>query len=243
MYKVFSLGYFKNFTLKNLQPDITIYKDIIKQWVPASGNMLSIAVWIFVITYFISLYSKEAVAAYWVVTRIEQIALMPVMWLNTAVLVLIWQSNGAKLYGRIEEILKTAFMYWIILLIAIQIPIYIFASELVWIFTSSKEVIDIWTLAVQIWVASSWSYLILFMYTSALQWMKKPNFALWIWLYRQIIAPWIIFYLVAVIFLFEIWAIWWSIFAINWIAAIIAYIYTFRTIKILNKDWKNISSH
>lgn len=231
IYKVYLLGYFDNFRIKNLIPNIAIYKEIIKQWLPASGNMLSVAVWIFVITYFVALYSKEAIAAYWVVTRIEQIALMPTIWLNTAVLVLVWQSNGAKLYERIEQVLKTTFFYWIILLIIMEIPIFIFAKELMWIFTTSTEVIDIWTLAVRVWCFTSWSYLILFMYTSALQWMKKPNFALWIWLYRQIIAPIIIFYLVTSVFFFNIWAIWWSIFCINWSAAIIAYFYTFYVIK------------
>jgi Na+-driven multidrug efflux pump len=230
-YKVYQLGYFKGFKFKQLKPNKSIYKDIIKQWLPASGNMLSVAVWIFIITYFIALYSKEAVAAYWVVTRIEQIALMPVIWLNTAVLVLVWQSNGAKLYSRIERILKTSFMYWLITLLILEVPIYIFAAELMWIFSDSEEVIGIWTLAVRIWALASWSYLILFMYTSALQWMKKPNFALWIWLYRQIIAPGIIFYLVTSIFFFEISAIWWSIFVINWSAAFVAYAYTFHTIR------------
>jgi putative MATE family efflux protein len=238
MYKVFSLGYFKNFKFKNLKPDVSIYKEIVQQWLPASGNMLSIAVGIFLITFFIALYSKEAVAAYWVVTRIEQIALMPIMWLNTAVLVLIWQANGAKLYGRVQTILKTALMYGVISLIILEVPIYIFASELMWLFTTSQEVIDIWTLAVRIWALSWWAYLVLFMYTSALQWMKKPNFALWIGLYRQILAPGIIFYLITSVFFFEIWAIWWAIFAINWVAAIIAYFYTGYVIKKLGEGWE-----
>ncbi|MFK7780115.1 MAG: MATE family efflux transporter [Candidatus Gracilibacteria bacterium] len=242
MYKVYLLGYFDNFKIKNLKPDITTYKEIIKQGLPASGNMLSVAIGMFVIIYFVALYSKEAIAAYGVATRIEQIALMPTIGLNIAVLVLVGQNNGAKRYNRIEKILKRSFLYGVIILIVMEIPIYIFARELVGIFTTSKEVIDIGTLAVRIGSFTSLSYLILFMYTSALQGMKKPNFALWIGLYRQIIAPGIIFYLITSVFFFKIGIIWWSIFGINGLAAIIAYFYTFHVIKKLknrNRKLKN----
>lgn len=230
-YKVILLGYFEKFKLSNLKPNISIYKEIIKQWLPSSINMLTVAIWIFVITYFVWLYSKEAIAAYWLITRIEQIVLMPTIWINTAVLVLVSQSNWAKLFDRIDKILKTAFLYGLIILISIVIPIFIFAENILWFFTSSKEVINIWVLGVRVWAFTSISYLVLFMYTSALQWMKKPNFALWIWLYRQIIAPWILFYLITSIFFFEIWFIWWAIFTINWSAAIITYFYTIYVIK------------
>lgn len=239
MYKVYLLGYFDDFKVKNLKPNIAVYKEIIKQWLPASGSMMSVAIWIFVITYFVATYWKNAIAAYWVITRIEQIALMPAAWLNVAVLVMVGQSNGAKLYDRIRKILNIAFLYWVILLILTVVPIFIFAEELIWIFTTSQNVIDIWTLAVKISTFTSWSYLILYMYTSALQGMKKPNFALWIWLYRQIIAPWILFYLITSVFFLKIWYIWWSIFIINWSAAIIAYFYTYYVIRKLKKTQNN----
>lgn len=224
--KVYKLWYFENFKLKNLKPDFSIYKEILKQWIPASWNMLTIWIWIFVITYFITLYWNEAIAAYWVVTRIEQIVLMPIMWITTAVLIMVWQNNWAKNYDRIGLILKTAFKYWLSILIILIIPVFYFAWDLIWIFTKSQEVIKIWTLAVHIWLLTSWSYLLLFTCTSALQWLKKPNFALWIWLFRQILIPGMLFYLITSVFFLEINAIWWWIFCINTGSAIFAYFYT-----------------
>ncbi|MGB1520697.1 MAG: MATE family efflux transporter, partial [Limisphaerales bacterium] len=63
---------------------------------------------IFIITWFISFFSKEGVAAYGIATRIEQILLLPTIGLNVAVLTLVGQNYGARQLERIYEVRQTA---------------------------------------------------------------------------------------------------------------------------------------
>ncbi len=81
------------------------------QGIPASLNMMTVALGIFVITYFLSHFGQEAVAAYGVATRIEQLVLLPTIGLNTAVLTLAAQNGGAGLYGRVRQTVRKALIY------------------------------------------------------------------------------------------------------------------------------------
>ena len=58
-----------------------------------------------------------------------------------------------------------------------------------------------------------------------LQGLKKPTFALWIGLYRQLIMPPILFYLVTQVLDLGLTGIWWGIFGITWSAAIVAVLF------------------
>jgi len=61
--------------------------------------------------------------------------------------------------------------------------------------------------------------------TSALQGIKKPGFAVYIGLYRQLAVPIAVFYLFASILEMGINGIWWGIFVVNWSAVAITYFY------------------
>ena len=65
----------------------------------------------------------------------------------------------------------------------------------------------------------------LFVSVSALQGMKRPMYAVWIGLFRQVVAPIIIFYLLIYYFNTGIDGIWWGIFGITWTAAIVTIFY------------------
>ena len=59
---------------------------------PAAANFFTIGLGIFVITYFVSGFGKEAVAAYGAAMRIEQIMLLPTIGLSTATLAIVAQN-------------------------------------------------------------------------------------------------------------------------------------------------------
>ena len=71
------------------------------QGVPASLNMMTVALGIFIITKFLSAFGESTVAAYGAATRIEQIVLLPTIGLNVAALTLAAQNGGAGLFGRV----------------------------------------------------------------------------------------------------------------------------------------------
>jgi putative MATE family efflux protein len=58
--------------------------EIIQQAVPATANFLTMSLGTFVITWFISIFGRDTVAAYGAAVRVEQIALVPTVGLNTA---------------------------------------------------------------------------------------------------------------------------------------------------------------
>jgi putative MATE family efflux protein len=216
---------------RQIKPESSAYKDLIKQGFPASLNMMTVAIGIFVITYFASWFGKGAVAAYGVATRIEQIILLPGIGLNIAALTLIGQNNGAGKFDRIKETLRKCLIYSAYIALVGTVILFLFAAPLMKIFTKDLEVINFGADYLKIAAFMTLAYPILFIITSALQGLKKPMFALWIGLFRQIIAPIIIFYSFIKILNLGIFGLWWGIFIIVWSSALIAVWYSKKTIK------------
>ena len=89
-----------------LIPNFKTYYEIAQQALPASFNVMSIAIGFLTTTYFLQFYGEATVASFGVTTRIEQIVLMPTFGLNTAIMALVGQNNGAKRYARIRETMR-----------------------------------------------------------------------------------------------------------------------------------------
>ena len=212
-------------------PQLKYFKELARQGFPASLNMLTVAVGIFVITYFISPFGKTAIAAYGIATRIDQIALLPSIGLNVAALSLIGQNNGAKKFERCQEIYRTVMKYGLIVSSFGIVGVLFLTEKLMALFTKDAEVIAIGSHYLLISVLVYWAYAILFMLTSVLQGLRKPMFAVWIGLYRQIIAPLAFFYFFSRVLGWELNGIWWGIFAINWTAVVISYLYAKKVMR------------
>ena len=71
-----------------------------------------------------------------------------------------------------------------------------------------------------------YAYVVLFANVAALQGVKRPMYAIWIGLSRQILAPVMVFYLLVFELQAGLLGIWWGIFAITWSAAIVTILYT-----------------
>ena len=217
-------------TLRDIFPKPDFFKEIARQGLPASVNMLTIGVGIFVITYFVSEFGKQAVAAYGVAMRIEQIALLPTIGLNIATLTIVAQNNGARLPDRVKETLDRALRYGGVIMAGGTIAVFAVAPYLMRLFTGDADVIQIGTIYLRIDAFVLYAYVILFVNVAALQGIKKPMFAVWIGLYRQIIGPFIVFYVLVHVIGMGLLGVWWGIFSITWSAALITIFYTHRTI-------------
>jgi putative MATE family efflux protein len=229
--KVYKTGLMSNKSIKDIFPKAGYFKEIARQGFPASLNLVTVGIGIFVITYFISKFGKEAVAAYGIATRVEQIALLPTVGLNTATLTIVAQNNGAKLFDRIKETLNTALRYGGILMGLGTICFFLLAEHLMGLFTSDGRVVDIGATYLRIAAFVFYAYVILYVNVAALQGVKRPMYAIWIGLYRQIIAPIIVFYFLTQILDFGLMAIWWAIFSVTWSAALVTLFYTRRLLR------------
>lgn len=222
---------FKHLHIKHLIPDWEYYKNIMKQGFPASVNMMSVAIGIFITTYFISSFGKSAVAAYGIATRIEQIAVLPTIGLNMATLTLVGQNNGALKFSRVQETYSKALKYASQLTLLGMIIVFFFSEKLINLFTQDPEVINIGTNYLQIAVLMYLTYIILNISLATLQGIKKPLFALWLGLYRFLIMPGIILFTLIKIMHSPITSIWWALVFINWSAAIFTLFYTRNKLK------------
>jgi len=204
------------------RPDGAVLRAIAAQGIPSSLNMMSVALGIFIITWFLSHFGQQAVAAYGVATRIEQIALLPTIGLNMATLSLVAQAAGAGRFGRVRTIVRTALRYGGIVMVFGSALVYFGSRPLMGLFTKDPAVVAVGAPYLRIAAFIEYAYVLLFVNTSALQGLKKPAFALWIGLYRQIVAPFAVFWLLTRVWDHGLTGIWWGIFGINWTAAAVA---------------------
>jgi putative MATE family efflux protein len=234
--RVAKTGLLHGFSWRGLLPQRRPYLELARQGFPSSLNMATVALGIFIITWFIGRFGKDAVAAYGIATRIEQVALLPVMGMNFAILAVVAQNSGAQRLERVRETVTTALKAGVGLMSVGTVAVFLGAGLLMQLFTKAPVVVAIGTSYLHIESFVFAAYVILYASISALQGLKKPVFALWIGLFRQIIAPLPVFYLLANYVGWGLTGIWWGIFLVTWTAACIALLFIRHTLWVLLRD-------
>lgn len=211
-------------------PQRSFFREIAVQGVPASLNMMTVALGMFVINFFIARSgSTEGLAAYGVALRIEQIALLPSAGLHTAMLTLVGNNFGAGRFERIRETYRTTLLYGLVVMavsLAIILPL---AGFLMRQFTTDPLVIAMGRRYLYIEGLVYYAYVVLFGSVSFMQGLKRPMPAIYVGLYRQLIAPPMVFFLFAEVFGWGLDGIWWGIFAVTWSAALVSLVWSRAT--------------
>ncbi len=177
--------------------DSRVMKELLKQGVPPSVNMFMMAFGMYIITYFVAPFGKEAVAGFGIGMRIEQIFLMPVIGLNIATLAIVSQNNGAKAYERITPTLHLAIRYgWVMSTMGVS-AFLLFAEFFAALLTSDPLVIEQTALYLRVSGVASYGFVIIFIYIAMLQGIGKPTVIMPISIYRQVLAPVLVFWILA----------------------------------------------
>jgi putative MATE family efflux protein len=234
-YRVKQSGFLAGESMRRALPRAVPIREIAHQGLPASVNMLTVGMGIFVITYFVSQFGKEAVAAYGAAMRVEQMALVPTIGLNVATLTLVAQNHGAGLHHRVWAILRTSLLYGGVLMLAGTVAVFLTARILMGLFSSDAGVIDTGTTYLRIDALVLYAYVLLFVHVAALQGMKRPMIAVYVGLSRQIIAPFLLFWVLTAWMGFGLVGIWWGIFSITWGAALLTLFYTRGILKKMDR--------
>jgi putative MATE family efflux protein len=230
-WRVYRSGMIRGEDLRHLFPKPAVFKEIARQGVPASVNMMTIGMGIFVITYFVGTFGPEAVAAYGAGMRVEQIVLVSTIGLNVSTLTIVAQNHGAGRVDRIHEVLKRSLIYGAVFMGVGAVVVLLAAEFCMNVFTKDARVVAIGTGYLRVDALVFYAYVILFVHVAALQGMKRPVYPVLIGLTRQIFAPWVVFFVCVQILDLGIASIWWGIFGVTWGAALITLYYTRRTLR------------
>ena len=206
-------------------------KDLLKQGIPASLGMMMISVGIFIILYFIGQFGDLAIAGYGTAIRYEQLYLLPVLGLNTAVLAMVGQNYGAKNIIRVNKIYNKALLYGCGFMFVSGFIIFFTAEFAVSLFTDNKEVIIYGTTYLKITALMEPIYPIFFISNALIQGLKKANIVMYLTIFRMVILPisllWFLIFYLNSSFAF----VFWGLLIINWLFGIFVFIFTKLLIK------------
>jgi len=216
---------FEGFTL-----DLVVIKELLKQGFPPSMNMFMMAFGMYIITYFIAPFGKEAVAAFGIGMRIEQLFLMPVVGLGIATLAIVSQNNGAKEYERINPTTNLAIKYGFFISAIAIVLFYTFGDFMASLLTDDRVVIEQSVLYLRICGFAFFGFVMIFIYISTLQGIKKPSIIFPVSLYRQVIAPLLLFSLFT-FYELKIYTIWLGLDAIILSSALYLWWYSSKKLR------------
>ena len=197
---------------------------------------MQVAISFFVITYFLKTFGKENVAAFGVTTRIEQIGLLPTLGLSAAIMALVGQNNGAKLFGRIRLTMKLAIVIGQVANATTSILMFFFARQLMGFFTDDPEVIQLGVNCIYIIAPVQWSYVLTAAHINMLSAMKRPMYGFWEAMLRKVILPAPLFWLFVSYWAMQVEWVWYSVAVTNVFMTIVTVIYGQRVLALLPKD-------
>jgi len=93
---------------------------------------------VFNIFYFVGQFGELSTAGYGTAVRIEQVLLLLVLGLNTAVLTISGLNYGAKFFNRIKEVYGKALFFGSGFMIIAGVVIYLSSSLVISFFTSDQ---------------------------------------------------------------------------------------------------------
>ena len=184
------------FSIKYFYPRIDFLKNLFFQSAPISAALLSFTVGNTIILTYVGIFGEYATAGYGSATRFEQVLLLPVLGLNTAIISIIAQNYGAKNLLRIKETYFKAINYGFIIMIFSGIIVFLSADKIVSIFSDNSNVIEFGVKYLKISAFLFPAYPIFFISNGFFMSLKRSENAMLSNIIRNILLPLFAFYLV-----------------------------------------------
>ena len=187
--KIINSKSLKNISIKNFYPNIDFLTKIFFQSAPISAALFMISIGNFIILYYASKFGEPAVAGYGSAARFEQILLLPVLGLNTAVISIVGQNFGAKEYLRVKQSYYQAITYGTVLMFVAGLIIFFSADKIVSIFSNNADVINYGTIYLKISALIFPAYPIYFISNGFFMALKKASYAMNLNIIRNVVLP------------------------------------------------------
>ena len=202
----------KQITLDNFKAKFFFLKNIFFQSMPITIAILGYSIAATIVFTYVGLFGEYAVAGYGSATRIEQVVLLPILGINTAIISIIAQNIGAKYYDRVEQSYFTSIKYGLIIMLIAGVVIFISADFVPKFFSSNPEVIMHGSMYLKISAFILPAYPIFFLSNGFFMALKKSEKAMVNNIARNVIVPVLSFYIAKYLnadfkTFFYIWAI------------------------------------
>ncbi len=220
-------------------PKFDLLNELIYQTIPVMFSMLLIGVGLFNILYFIGQFGDLATAGYGAALRVEQVFLLPVIGLNTAVLSIGGQNFGANNYDRIRELYKKALLFGSLFMICAGVIIFTGAEYLVSLFTENLEAIQHGAIYLKVAALIGPIYPVFFITTAVFQAVKKPLYSLYLSILRLTALPFLSLWYVINIKGGDYEDIFYTILVTNWVMGIAVLIFIGYFLNNVFKQKKN----
>tara|TARA_B100001093_G_scaffold375693_1_gene360766 strand:+ start:886 stop:2256 length:1371 start_codon:yes stop_codon:yes gene_type:complete len=239
-YKVNSCEIRQYLKLECFKPKLKMLNVLTRQSTPIMFSMLFIGVGIFNILYFIGQFGDLATAGYGAALRVEQVFLLPVIGLNTAVLSIGGQNFGAKNYDRIRELYTKALIFGSSFMTICGIVLFFGAEFFVSQFTDNEIAIKHGAIYLKIAALIGPIYPVFFITTAVFQAVKKPLYSLYLSILRLTAFPFLSLWYVINIRGGGYADIFYTVMATNWFMGIVLIIFIGY---FLNNVFKQKKSH
>ena len=220
IYKVYCCKLKKFLYLECFIPKINLLINLFKQSVPIMFTMLMIMFGVFNIFYFVGQFGELATAGYGTAVRIEQVLLLPVIGLNTAVLSIAGQNYGAKFFERIKEVYVKALIFGSSFMIIAGVIIYVSSTLVISFFTDDLEVINSGALYLKVAALIGPIYPVFFITSALFQALKLAIYSLYMTIIRLTVIPFFSLWYVININGGEYQDIFYTIMVTNWLMGI-----------------------
>ena len=195
LFKVFKNERVRNITNEHLLPKFLFFKNIFFQSMPITISICGYALAAAIIFTYVGQSGEYAVAGYGVGTRIEQVVLLPILGINTAIISIIAQNYGANNLYRIKETYFTAIKYAFIIMITAGTLVFLSASVITSFFSNDPEVIEYGKRYLKISAFVLPAYPVFFLSNGFFMALKKSEYAMFSNFFRNVLNPIVVFYI------------------------------------------------
>ncbi len=171
--------------LTDLVPTWRSTSALLEQSLPAAMTLLVTVFGGLVAQSLLQQFGEDAVAAYGVGFRLEQLLLLPALGVTSALLPLVSQNVGAGHLDRVREAFWAAMRYGLALMAVGIALIWLFGSFAVEAFAASDDVAELALSYLRIETLSLPFFVVLYAVQSVLQGIGKPRFPVVVSLWRQ----------------------------------------------------------
>ena len=230
LFKVLQNPRVKKITIEFFNVKFIFLKNIFFQSMPISIAICGYAVAATFIFTYVGQTSELAVAGYGAATRIEQVVLLPILGINTAIISIIAQNFGANNFDRVKETYFVSIKYGLILMVFSGILVYLTADIVPRFFSSNEVVLEYGRRYLKIAAFILPAYPIFFLSNGFFMGLKKSNYAMVNNMMRNVLVPICVFYLAKYLSA-DFDTFFWLWFVFQWTLSILLFTYVSYYIK------------